>query len=151
MTTLRDQAYNLARAYEGGIEALALRMKRNPTTLGHELRGQGTAKLGLEDAAALTAFSKDLRILEAWNAEHGLVVIRMPDVPSGPVGGCLDKLSATAKEFSELVTEVASDMSDGRISDNELQRIEREASELLASVHTLLGSARALNAQERAA
>lgn len=151
MTTLRDQAYNLARAYEGGVEALALRMKRNPTTLGHELRGQGSAKLGLEDAAALTAFSGDLRILEAWNAEHGLIVIRMPDVPDGPVGGCLDKLSSTAREFSELVTEVAADMGDNRLSDNELQRIEREGAELLAAVHQLLGAARTLNAEEHRA
>ena len=65
MTTLLDHAYNLARAYPGGAAALALRMRKNATTLSHELRGEGTAKLGLEDAAALTALSGDLRIL-AW-------------------------------------------------------------------------------------
>jgi hypothetical protein len=148
MTTLRDHAYQLARAYPGGIEAIAHRMKKNPTTLGHELRGQGSAKLGLEDAVILTDYSKDLRILEAWNADVGLVVIRMPDIPTGPIGGCLDRLSSTAREFSELVTEVAGDMGDGRISDNELRDIEREAAELLAAVHALLGAARTLNAQE---
>jgi hypothetical protein len=151
MTTLRDHAYNLARAYPGGAKALALRMEMNPTTLSHELRGQGSAKLGLDDAAALTALSGDLRILEAWNAEYGLVVIRMPHLPAGPVGGCLDKLSSTAREFSELVTEVAADMGDNRLSDNELQRIEREAAELLAAVHQLLAAARTLNAEEHRA
>jgi hypothetical protein len=147
MTTLRDQALNLARAYPGGAAALALRMSKNPTTLNHELVGQGTAKLGLEDTATITALSGDLRVLEAWNAEHGLIVIRMPQIPTGPVGGCLDKLSATAREFSELVTEVAADLGDNRLNDNELHRIEREGADLLAAVHQLLAAARALNAE----
>jgi hypothetical protein len=147
--TLRDQAYNLARAYPGGAEALALRMKKNPTTLSHELRGQGTAKLGLEDAAAMTDLSGDLRILEAWNADMGLLVIRMPEPKDGPAGSCLDKLSQTAREFSELVAEVAGDLGDGKLNDNELQRIEREAADVLAAVHALLGEARSLNARER--
>ena len=146
--TLRDQAYNLARAYPGGAEALALRMKKNPTTLSHELRGQGTAKLGLEDAAAMTDLSGDLRILEAWNADMGLLVIRMPEPKDGPAGSCLDKLSQTAREFSELVAEVAGDLGDGKLNDNELQRIEREAADVLAAVHALLGEARSLNARE---
>jgi hypothetical protein len=146
--TLRDQAYNLARAYPGGAEALALRMKKNPTTLSHELRGQGTAKLGLEDAAAMTDLSGDLRILEAWNANMGLLVIRMPEPRDGPAGSCLDKLSQTAREFSELVAEVAGDLGDGKLNDNELQRIEREAADVLAAVHALLGEARSLNARE---
>jgi hypothetical protein len=148
MTTLLDHAYNLARAYPGGAAALALRMRKNPTTLSHELRGEGSAKLGLEDAAALTALSGDLRILEAWNAEHGLVVIRMPHLENREAGECLKKLSETAKEFSELVTEVAGDLSDGRVNDNELRDIEREAAELLAATHALLAAARALNARE---
>lgn len=147
MTTLRDQAYNLARAYPGGAEALALRMKKNPTTLSHELRGQGSAKLGLEDAAAMTALSGDLRILEAWNAEHGLVVLHMPQLAQGSASGCLEKLSHTAREFSELVAEVAGDVGDGHLSDNELARIEREAAEVLAAVHALLNAARQLNAE----
>ena len=148
MTTLRDHAFNLARAYPGGAEALALRMKKNPTTLSHELRGQGSAKLGLEDAAALTALSGDLRILEAWNADHGLVVIRMPQLENMPTGECMEKLSTTAREFSDLVAEVAGDLGDGRISDTELARIEREAADVLAATHALLAAARALNARE---
>ena len=148
MTTLRDQALNLARAYPGGAAALALRMGKNPTTLNHELVGQGTAKLGLEDTATLTALSGDLRVLEAWNAEHGLIVLRMPQLVGDSVGECLDKLSKTAKEFSELVSEVAKDLGDGRVSDNELQRIEREGADVLVAVHALLQAARALNAKE---
>lgn len=148
MTTLRDHAYQLARAYPGGAAALALRMGKSSTTLNHELLGTGTAKLGLEDAATMTALSGDLRVLEAWNAEHGLLVIRMPVLISGNAGGCLDKLSQTAKEFSELVAEVAADLGDGRLSDNELARIEREGAEVLAAVHSLLNSARVLNQED---
>lgn len=151
MTTLRDHAYNLARAYQGGAEALALRMGKNPTTLSHELRGQGTAKLGLLDAEALTDLSDDNRILEAWNAKRGLIVIRMPLNDGAPAGECMEKLSSTAREFSDLVAEVAKDLGDGRLNDNELARIEREGAEVLAATHALLAAARALNAKEHAA
>jgi hypothetical protein len=149
MTTLVDHAFQLARAYPGGAGALALRMSKNATTLNHELVGRGSAKLGLEDAAAMTALSGDLRVLEAWNAEHNLLVIRMPLLPDGVATDCLDKLSRTAMEFSEMVQEVAQDLGDGRISDNELKRIEKEGAELLASVHQLLNAARQLNNQEQ--
>ena len=151
MSTLRDIAYNLARAYPGGAEALALRMGKNSTTLSHELRGQGTAKLGLLDAEALTDLSDDNRILEAWNAKRGLVVIRMPQLQSSNAGECMDKLSSLARDFSELVSEVAADLGDGRVSDNELARIEREAADVLGATHALLAAARALNAKGHAA
>lgn len=147
MTTLRDKAYQLARSYPGGAAALALRMGKNATSLNHELLGTGTAKLGLEDAAAMTALSGDLRILHAWNAEHGLLVVRMPELDGDDVGGCLERLGGAAKEFSALVAEVASDMGDGRISDNELARIEGKGHEVLASIHSLLAAARQLNAE----
>lgn len=147
MSSLRDQALLLARAYPGGATALAHRMGKNPTTFNHELTNTGTAKLGLEDAALATALSGDLRILETWNAEHGLLVIRMPSSTDGNVGGCLERLSNVAKEFSELVSEVSGDLGDGKLSDNELSRIEREGSEVLATVHALLNAARTLHAE----
>lgn len=146
--SLRDQALFLACAYPGGATALAHRMGKNPTTFNHELKGTGTAKLGLEDAELATDLSGDLRILEAWCAQHGLVVIRVPTVAGADTSGCLMKLSQAAKEFSDLVQEISGDMDDARLSDNEMSRIERDGADVLAAVHALLNAARALNAKE---
>lgn len=149
MTTLRDHAYNLAQAYPGGAAALALRMGRNATTLQHELRGTGTAKLGLEDAAALTAFACDRRILAAWAAEEGQLLLPMPVISDVDASQCMRRLSATAQEFADLVAVATADLSDNQVSDNELARIEREASELYAAIHGLLKAVRDLHAASK--
>jgi hypothetical protein len=47
------------------------------------------------------------------------------------------RLADTAREFGELCKEVGSDLVDGKISDNELKRIDRECSELVSSLHAL--------------
>ncbi len=39
---------------------------------------------------------------------------------------CLVRMGDTAREFGELCTEVSKDLGDGKISDNELARINRQ-------------------------
>lgn len=151
MTTYRDHAYNIARSYPGGAAALALRMGKNATSLQHELLGTGTAKLGLDDAVALSALAGDLRILQAWAGDAGQMLVPLPGLPDGPVSDCLLLLGNTAKEFSELVAESAKDLADGKINDNELAGIEREASEMFAAVHAFLRAAREANLQGKTA
>ena len=148
MSHLCDHAYQLARAYPGGITALAGRIGKNPTTLTHELSGQGSAKLGLEDAASLTAMSGDLRILEAWAAEHALVLLPMPEQPDTPpqAQDSAFRLAHLAKEFGAMVQEVAGGLEDARITDNELKSITNQSVELIASIHAVLASMRAVNA-----
>ena len=41
------------------------------------------------------------------------------------------------EEFGDLCTEVAGDIKDSQITDNELARVDRECGELIASVHAL--------------
>lgn len=142
--TILDAAYHVVHDYPGGAVSLAPRLNKSSTTLSHEVTATGTAKLGLLDAVKITGFSGDLRILQAWAMHAGQMLLPLPDQDGGP-DECLNHVSSSAKEFAELVSEVAFDLSDGSISDNEMQRIEHEAGELFAAVHGLLKALRERN------
>lgn len=142
--SILDAAYHVVHDYPGGSPSLAPRLNKSPTTLSHEVTATGTAKLGLLDAVKLTGFSGDLRILQAWALHAGQMLLPLPSV-DGTSDECLNHVSSSAKEFAELVSEAALSLSDGHISDNEMDRIEREAGELFAAVHGLLKSMRERN------
>lgn len=137
--SLLDEAYHLVHDHPGGAVALAARLKKSHGTLCHELTATGSAKLGLLDAKKLTDFTGDLRILQAWALESGQMLLPLPG-SAGDADECLERLSGAAKEFSDLVAEVSLTMADGKVSDNELERVRREASELFARVHSLMVS-----------
>jgi hypothetical protein len=131
-----DAAYNVVHDYPGGSQSLAPRMGKSATTLSHEVAAIGTAKLGLLDAAKITHLTNDLRILAAFAANAGQMLVPLPN--AAPMSDdCMLRLADTAKEFGELCREVAGDLVDGEISDNELGRIDRACGELIASVHAM--------------
>jgi hypothetical protein len=135
---LRDVAYNVVHDYPGGALSLAPRMGKNATSLAHELNGTGTSKLGLMDAEKITHLTKDLRILAAFATNCGQMLVPLPSAMDlGHDEDCMLRLADTAREFGELCKEVAGDLVDGHISDNELQRIDRECGELISSLHAL--------------
>ena len=55
------------------------------------------------------------------------------------------------REFGEFVSEISGDLADGRVTQTELRRIEREAGELIGVVHVLRAHAGALAEQGRPA
>ena len=135
---LRDTAYNVVHDYPGGAPSLAPRMAKSATTLAHELNGTGVAKLGLLDAEKITQLTGDLRILSAFATNCGQMLVPLPDpLAHGDDHDCMARLADTAREFGELCKEVAGDLVDGHINNNELGRIDRECGELIASVHAL--------------
>ena len=142
--TILDAAYHVVHDYPGGSVSLAPRLNKSPTTLSHEVTATGTAKLGLLDAVKITAFSGDLRILQAWAVEAGQMLVALP-VMADQSDECLAMVSSTAKEFSDLLAAAAEGLADGVVSDNEVDRIEREAAELFSAVHALLKAMRDRN------
>lgn len=145
---LRDVAFLLGRDYPGGVRSLAPRVGKNATSLSHELNGTGGAKLGLLDAEAMTLLTGDLRILQAFALNCGQMLVPLPSTGDG-ADDCMHRLAAMAKEFGDLCTVVASDLSDSCITDNELARIDRECGELMASVHALRESLARRNQQSK--
>ncbi len=142
--SILDAAYHVVHDYPGGAPSLAPRLNKSPTTLCHEVTATGTAKLGLLDAVKLTGFSCDLRILQAWAMQAGQMLLPLPS-DGKQSDECLAHVSSSAKEFSELIAAAADSLVDGQVSDNEMDRIEREAGELFAAVHGLIKSMRERN------
>lgn len=135
---LCDVAFNVVHDSPGGCTSLAPRVGKNATSLAHELRGTGTAKLGLVDAEKITLLLGDLRILQAFAANCGQMLVPLPDALAlGAGDDCMLRLGDSVREFGEVLTEVAADLVDGDINDNELHRIDKECGELIASVHAL--------------
>lgn len=131
MSHVLDAAYNLVHDHPGGSESLAPRIRKSPTTLSHELLSTGTAKLGLVDAVKLSALTGNLAILTAFAQEGGCFVLPMPATAAG-----LDAFRALAeasREFGEFVSSVADAAADGSVTANELARVDRELSEMVAS------------------
>lgn len=138
-------AYNLVADHPGGATALGALIGKAPSTLSHEvdLRYPG-AKIGLHDAGKLTAVTGDLRIVDAFCALAGG---RFEPLPGGSPGRLpaaahpptpLAAMGAMALEFGELVGEAGTALADGNVSPNELNRIQREAGDLLRALNRLL-------------
>ena len=134
-----DAAYRVVHRYPGGADSLAPRLtSKSSTTLCHEVKGTGTAKFGLLTAVEVTDFSGDLGILQAWATHAGQMLLPLPSLPGTEDDDCMQRLAASAKEFGEFMAEVSTTLADGKVSDNELARIEREAGEMFATVRATL-------------
>lgn len=140
-----DAAYNVVHDQPGGASPLSVRLGKGQHVLGAELAGRGTAKLGLVDSVKITQMTGDLRILFAFAEECGQLCVPLPQVVEVEADDVLRALAEASHEFAELCGEVCKSMADGQISDNELDRIERERSELMAGLHCLGERLRARN------
>jgi hypothetical protein len=126
-------AFALVRQFPGGAAALAPVVNKTATTLSHEVSpNYPSAKLGLEDAVALSVWSQDWRIANAFVGQMGGMVIPLPKVCAGETS--LAALSELARDFSGLVEQVTGAIADGRVTRNELDRVQTQAAELVASV-----------------
>jgi hypothetical protein len=134
---LLDAAYHTVHDYPGGAPSLAPRMGKSPHTLNHEVTGNGSAKLGLVDAAKVCQLTGDYRILYTFAEACGHVCIPLPGGSESDAGAVLEQLAKASGEFADLCYEVCSSAADGRISDNELERISRERLELMGALARL--------------
>lgn len=142
---LLDAAYHTVHDYPGGAPSLAPRMGKSPHTLNHEVTGNGSAKLGLVDAAKACQLTHDYRILYAFAEACAHVCIPMPVDSAVDAQGVLHQLAQTSREFSELCAEVCGSAADGRITDNELERIDRERMDLMGALARLGEAVQAMN------
>lgn len=142
-----DAAYRLAHDYPGGVESLAPRIGKNPTTLNHELVARNGAKLGLVTAHDMTALTGNWQILNAFALSVGALVIPLQVGPDQAADDCMLALAKTARGFAALIGDVGEALADGRVSDNELDHVERECGEMMASLQVLMAKLRARNEQ----
>lgn len=136
---LLDAAWRTVRNYKRGAQELGPMLNKSPTTLSHEVRppAGSTAKLGLVDAADLVVLTDDWAIVNAFMEHVGGIAFRLPqlDEPDGETG---HRMAQVAKEFAELMAEVATSAADGVITPNEMTRMTGAWSELLAEGQRML-------------
>lgn len=140
-----DAAFSVVHDAPGGAAALSVRLGRNPATLSHEISGHGSAKLGLVEAVKITLMTGDIRILNAFAASCGCMVVPLPAVDAS--GSTVTQIGQLAKEFGDVVNEVMLSVADGRVSANELHRCEREFGELVACGQVVMQQIRTLHEQ----
>lgn len=151
--SILDAARQVVKHYPGRVEALALRMGKNPNTLRHEVAGSPGYKLGAEDLMDLTNFAQEARqdnallSLASMAANCGQMLVPLPLANAVADDDCMLRLADAAREFGDLCKEVAGDLADGKITNNELARIDRECGELIASVYAMREAVARRNAE----
>lgn len=147
-----DALYHTVHDFDGGAEALAVRLGKRGTSLCHEVRppAGGSAKAGLLDAVKIMEITHDYRTLHAMAARCGFMAVPLPDL-DGAHADTASYLAEVAREFSDLMQVVAVGAADGAITDNELAGLERQWGELVAAGTRLLGNFAAMNAEGRSA
>jgi len=141
-----DAAAAIAHEYPGGAKALGNRLGKS--NLADEVNPNNAAKLGLVDSVRMQLLAHDYRVLFAMAAECGFIAIPMPSL-DGVNTSCAVSVAKLAQEFAELMGEVATDLADSKIDDNELRTLELRVGQLVAAVQQLLKNAVTLNAESK--
>lgn len=150
--SILDAAYHTVHSYPGSAASLAPRLKpaKSATVLLHEIRPPvgSSAKLGIETAAQLVDLSGDRAIVHAMCARAGGMFVPLPSeaVAHSQVFPALSRL---AKEFGDVIAKVTDVAADGRISDNDLRAVGKEAAELVGALHQALQILTDMNADLR--
>lgn len=132
------------RGFEHGSAALAARLDMSVTSLSHKVSPTyPTAHCSPEEVIEIMQVTGDHGPLHAMASALGYVLMPAPTHLSDDE--TVVALTRAVKEFGEFIAEAGADLQDGRISDNELARIEREGAQALASIQRLLSVVSGIN------
>lgn len=141
---LLDSLRRAVRRYPGGVDAVALRLGKSPSTLEKELRGAPQYKMGAEDAAEIAAMCMEVgsehaadyptRVAEAV----GGTLMLLPTGAGFADGVTAQGVAALMRECADVVSAAAAADADGQVSRNELANIERQWAELVAAGQQLM-------------
>lgn len=138
--------YDTVHATAGGAKVVADRMQMRHQVLINKV-GLNTPDhhLNIAELVRLMRVTQDTRILDALAGEFGGQFVPVPVSDAGGDPNLVRDLARISAEFGELMGEIAKDLSDGVLSDNELRRVEQEAHELRTALTTLMRDLRRLN------
>ena len=141
-----DQAaYNTVHEASSGAKTIAscvglshqtLLNKVNPKTLTHHLT--------LKEAVDVMHATKDTRLLDALANEFNGMFVPLPLSSSNISPNLMSDIAKMSSDFGALIKEVADDLSDGKISQNEWSRIDNDAANLRGALAFLMGDLRRL-------
>ncbi len=145
---IAQAAYATVHEYAEGTEVLAQAIGiKSKQVLINKVSTSSTKShyLTLSEAERIIKFTGDVRMIHALADEMGGVYVPAPlngDARSITVMSDISKMS---QEFGALIQEVANDIQDGVITDNEFKRIESEANKLRVALAILVADLSAMH------
>jgi hypothetical protein len=134
--TIYNAVYSTVHDYKGGSDAIATAININKQTLINKVnKNNSTHHITLDEALRLMKFTKDTQIIETLAEEMGGIFI---PTSGSDDGIAINEISKLSIEFGSLIQEVAKDICDNKISDNELARIQKESNELKTAINSLM-------------
>lgn len=153
-----DALYIAARAYPGGVEALAQRMSIRIDTLYKKLRpAVETHHVNYEELSEIVEHLETVgRVdmadlaLQAFNWRHGRVTVRLPDVQA-EAGELFQQVLEIMREEGVLASHINEALKDdNEISDGELQTIEKDLQQCIEALVVLRNKVRAKHDSDNA-
>lgn len=136
-----DALYKAARKYPGGIEQLANRMHMSENTLRNKLSpGIHTHHTSFEETSEIIEYLQEAKVedallpLRAMNWRHGMVAFPLPTTDNLSDDQLAQTVFRVMKESGDVAQVVGEAMADGKITLQEMDRIEREFQEALAAL-----------------
>lgn len=133
-----DSIRRAVRHYPGGVDAVAARLGKSPSTLEKELRAAPQYKLGATDAAEIAAMCMEVHSANALDYPTRLaeaVGCTLLPLPHGSIDSAEPvtavALATLVREFADVVTAAATADADGEISTNEMRQICEQWAELV--------------------
>ena len=140
--SVKAAAYQTARAYEGGAKQLGADLGLNPSTFSHKVKPSNKDNiLGLEEAVEMQILSGDIRITHAMCAAVSCICL---PITSNGSGSSLAHVSKMISKFSQSITEMQMAAADGVVTQNEMDKCEKEVADLYAATNNALKSLRSM-------
>ena len=140
-----DALYKIARAYPGGIEALAHRMGKSVAVMYNKLRpGISTHHTSFEEVSEIIELCAEAGVKEAmlpaeafiWRLGH--VMLPVPRIEGIPDEDMTQQVCKTVKEFGEVASCIYESLaSNNDITPQELDKFEKEFIEATAAMFEL--------------
>lgn len=131
-------AMNTVADFDGGARGLGERVGINGSVLAHKVSlTDKDNQLTVPQARKIMLATSDYRMLHGLAVDLGHLCIQAEGLRDGH---SLEKsLSEVAKEFGEYLTAIGVAVADDDVTPNELRRIDKELSELIAAANQLRG------------
>lgn len=146
--TFEQAALCTAADYPGGARGLAAAIGMNGAVLAHKVSLTDQAnQLTVPQARKIMLATDDYRMLHGLAADLDHVCVQVAGL--GDNDCMVTSISDTAREFGEFLTSVTTAVSDGRVTPNELRRIDAELTEMVAAANQLRALCAALARRKR--
>jgi hypothetical protein len=123
---IHDAAYHAVHDYPGGSESLGPRAGILPAVLRNKVNpNNATHHLTLAEADRIVGITADHRMIRAWAHSHGFLLVRAPELGAYTSDmAVLEQIAAFMVASGEFGKEIHDALADGRITRDELVRIE---------------------------